>query len=72
MKRIRVGFLIVGAGLAGSVTGFLLKEAGAAAGQITAEWEFLYKVQGLADRLYCGFGRNRKENAVFSQILYYA
>lgn len=29
MKRIRVGFLIVGAGLAGSVTGFLLKEAGA-------------------------------------------
>ena len=29
MKRIRVGFLIVGAGLAGSVTGFLLKKAGA-------------------------------------------
>ena len=29
MKRIRVGFLIVGAGLAGSITGFLLKKAGA-------------------------------------------
>ena len=29
MKRIRVDFLIVGAGLAGSVTGFLLKKAGA-------------------------------------------
>ena len=29
MKRIRVGFLIVGAGLAGSVTGFLLKKVGA-------------------------------------------
>ena len=29
MKRIRVDFLIVGAGLAGSVAGFLLKKAGA-------------------------------------------
>ena len=29
MKRIRVDFLVVGAGLAGSVTGFLLKKAGA-------------------------------------------
>ena len=29
MKRVRVDFLVVGAGLAGSVTGFLLKEAGA-------------------------------------------
>ena len=29
MKRIRVDFLIVGAGLAGSVVGFLLKKAGA-------------------------------------------
>ena len=29
MKRIHVDFLIAGAGLAGSVTGFLLKKAGA-------------------------------------------
>ena len=29
MKRIHVDFLIVGAGLAGSVAGFLLKKAGA-------------------------------------------
>ena len=41
MKRIRVDFLIAGAGIAGSVTGFLLKKAGASVGRIAAERKFL-------------------------------